>query len=113
MRSCIKCSLCSPGLCLYPLMDLDLEEMWVISNNQEELTLEDPDNPWKVKSVLKYKIIRTMLRIWAEIRGLRIMGQVTETIEVTLGFSVNRTLNYQYTVRTPGTRPQMLRFHGC
>ena len=76
-----------------------MEEMWIISNGVEEKTLVDLDNPWKVDSILEYEIIKTMLRTWAEIRGLRILGQVTQKLEVSVGYSVNRTLNYMYTVR--------------
>ena len=80
-------------------MDLDVEELWEIDDGKEKKTLINPDSPWKVTSILRYEKIRTMLRVWAEIRGLRIMGSDTRRLEVTLGYSVNRTLNYKHMVR--------------
>lgn len=90
--------ICGKVYCLTPLMELDLEEMWTISDGLNEKILEDQYAVWKVDSIILFPIITTMIRTSAKIRGLRIMGTVTQPLEVTLGYSINRTLEFKYMV---------------
>ena len=85
-------------MCLIPLSQLDMNEMWIISDGVNDVVLEDLGQPWKVRSVLEHEIIRTQLPKWAEIRGMRITGNVDQTLEVSLGYSINRTLDFKYMV---------------
>ena len=82
-----------------PLLELEIEEMWTISDGINEKILEDRYAPWKVDSIILIPIIKTMLRTSAEIRGLQIKGMVTQLMEFTLGYSINRTLDFQYMVK--------------
>ena len=88
-------------MCVNPLEELNLEEVWIISDGVEDTVLHGPYNAWKVDSVILYPIIKTMIRVPTEIRGLRIQAAVTEALEVALDYAMNRTLNFEFLVRFP------------